>query len=351
VNRGVPIAAAPPEVLLQFACFADGPERRLSMMAIASSSVPAAILVVAVLLASVAFGQATDKTSKSPVRLNVLVTDKSNNPVMDLNQEDFLVLDEGKPQTLSFFEKRRIPVSYGLIVDNTGSSHAHVNEIIQAATTIVEGNSPEDQTFILRLMEGTAQVAVDWTSDKAALLQALSTMKDARGQMSLIDPIYACSEVIAKRLATEDVSRRRRAVIVISDGLERGSSKKMSELFSLLHKANIQIFAIGITRIRRAADLADDPYAGDASIRAANFLSGLTEETGGRAFFPATNSEMKAAADLIANCLRNQYIVGFDQVHDTKKGPLRKVRVRLLEGPNRDKYSVGYRKRYALSST
>lgn len=291
---------------------------------------------LAVLLCPIALAQSTPRTPQSLVKLNVLVTDKSDRPVMDLNQQDFLVLDEGKQQTLSFFQKKDLPVSYGLMVDNTGSMRPTQDYVIQVAKAIVSSNRPEDQTFILRLIDGKALLAADWTSDKTALINSLSIMNNANGMMSLIDSIYACSEEIAKQLNAEDIANRRRAIILITDGIERGSSKKMDELLSRLHKENIQVFAVGLGSQK------------DSRRQAAEFLKTLTEETGGRSLYLETKEEMKASAELIASYLRSQYVIGYSPVQDAKKDSMRKVRVKISDGPNRDKYSVTFHTRYSL---
>src|SRR5215210_7249716 len=114
---------------------------------------------MAVLLCPIALAQSTERTPQSLVKLNVLVTDKSDRPAMDLNQEDFLVFDDGKQQTLSFFQKKDIPISYGLIIDNTGSMRSSRSRVIQEAKAIVSNNRPEDQTFILRLISTKALLA------------------------------------------------------------------------------------------------------------------------------------------------------------------------------------------------
>jgi Ca-activated chloride channel homolog len=291
-----------------------------------------------VLLCPIALAQSTARTPQSLVKLNVLVTDKSDRPVMDLNQEDFLVFDEGKQQALSFFQKEDIPISYGLIVDNTGSMRSTRDYVIQVAKAIVSSNRPEDQTLILRLIDGKALLAADWTSDKTALLNSLSIMNNASGLGPLIDSIYACSEEIAKHLNAEDIANRRRAIILLTDGIERESSKKMDELLSRLHKENIQVFAIGFVFFK------------DTRKQAVKFLKTLTEETGGRSLYLETREKMKASAELIASYLRSQYVIGYSPSQDAKNNSLRKVRVKIIDGPNRDKYSITCRLRYSLLS-
>jgi Ca-activated chloride channel homolog len=304
---------------------------------------------MAILLCPIALAQSTERTPKSIVKLNVLVTDKSDRPVMDLNQEDFLVLDEGKPQALSFFQKKDIPISYGLIIDNTGSMRPLRSYVIQVAKAIVSSNRPEDQTFILSLIDGKALLAADWTSDKTALLNSLSIMNNASGAMPLIDSIYACSEEIAKHLNAEDIANRRRAIILMTDGIEKGSSKKMDELIKELYKDNVQVFTIGIIITFSTKGMPAGIFGKSLKERATDFLDRLAEETGGRSFYPKLETDLGNVAGLITSYMWSQYVIGHTATGTTSKDGYRKVSVKLINKPNLKKLTATTRLRYLVS--
>ena len=313
--------------------------RRLSVAALKRLPVVRSVSTfITILLCTIALAQSTARAPQSMVKLNVLVTDKSHRPAMDLNQEDFLVFDEGRQQAISFFQKKDIPVSYGLIVDNTGSMRSRRPDVIQVAKAIVSSNRPEDRAFILRLIDGQALLAADWASDKTALLNSLNAMKSANGMMSLIDSVYAGSEEFTRQSPAEDIADRRRAIILITDGIDRGSSKKMDELLSRLHKENIQVFAVGF----------DSPR--NTRWRAAELLETLAEKTGGRSLYLETREELEASAGLISSYLRSQYVIGYSRSRDAKNDSPRKVRVKIIDKPDRDKYSITSRLHYFLPS-
>jgi Ca-activated chloride channel homolog len=322
-------------------------ERRLSMAALKCPSVVHFVSsFMAVLLCPIALAQSTERAPQFLVKLNVIVTDKSDRPAMDLNQEDFLVFDEGKQQALSFFQKKDIPISYGLIIDHTGSMRSTQDYVIQVAKAVVSSNGPEDQTFILRLIHGEDLLAVDWTSDKTALLNRLSLMKGAGGIGSIIDTTSLCSAYIAKHLGSEDTASRRRAIILITDGIEKNSSKKMDELIKRLHKDNVQVFSIGIISTN---DVPAGIFGKSIKERATDFLDRLVEETGGRSFYPKSESDLGHVAGLVTSYMRSQYVIGYTATGTAGKDGYNKVRVRLVDESSLKKLTATARLRYLAS--
>lgn len=278
-------------------------------------------------------------------RITVLVTNKSNQPVMDLTQSDFIVLDDGKQQITSFFQKEDIPISYGLIVDNTGSMRPSAEEARLVAKMIVSNNKPQDKTFVMRLVDGRAERIADWTSDKTMLLSALNAVTRGSGAVSLIDSIHGCSEYIGKDQASKDIAKQRRVIILVTDGLDRDSPMTMAQLLGQLHKDNVQLFALGIRPLRQGA-VAPQRFPVEQSIA---FLNALTKETGGRSLFPKSESELRESAELISSYMKSQYVIGYSVAESVGDGSLREIAVYLTKAPGREKYLVSARHRYAVS--
>jgi Ca-activated chloride channel family protein len=301
---------------------------------------------IPLLMLSVALAQAPSNLPESSVKVHVLVTDKSKHPVTDLNQDDFLIFEGGKPQAISSFQKEEIPISYGLIIDNTGSMRPSLNKVRQVATAIVNNNRLQDQTFIARLIDGKVFIPSDWTSEKALLLNSLSFMNDAVGIMSIIDATYSCSEYIAKHLGSKDTASRRRAIILITDGFEKNSSKKMDELIKQLHKDNVQVFTIGIISTN---DMPAGVFGKSLKERATDFLDRLAEETGGRSFYPKSEGDLGNVAGLITSYMRSQYVIGYTATGTASKDGYRKVSVKLVDKPNLEKFTATTRLRYLVS--
>src|SRR5688572_14655309 len=119
------------------------------------SSLGAAVL--GLLLSGTAVAQETNQpvqpvSTPAAVKLNVLVLDNKNIPVTDLSKEDFQVFEGNTAQTISFFSKEHTPVSYGLLIDSSGSLKSQFKDVIGAASTVIKGNRPDDETFIVRFI-------------------------------------------------------------------------------------------------------------------------------------------------------------------------------------------------------
>jgi Ca-activated chloride channel family protein len=316
-----------------------------------SSFLPAAL--AALLLAACAHAQETIKKAEggpqsSTVLLNVLVTDdEQSQPVADLRQEDFQVFEGDAPQTISFFSKEDVPVSYGLLVDNSGSLRSQFGGVLEAARTVVKSNRPDDETFLVRFISSDKiQLVQDFTSDKERLLRHLDTLYVERGQTAVIDAIYVSAERLARHRPGEDLTLRRRALILITDGEERGSSFKKDELIKLLRKQNIQIFSIGLIK---ALDEEAGLISKSPRDKAVGLLKELAKETGGLAFFPRSPPELQAISKTIALHLHRQYVIGYTPAGKTGKGSYRKARIKLVDAPGRGKLKVVARPGYTAA--
>ena len=97
--------------------------------------------------------QAQQSSNPQPapaVRLSVIVTDGQNRAVSGLRQEDFQVLEDGVPQTISFFSSEELPVTYGFVIDNTGSLQRQIEQVVGAGRLLLRNKRPNDEAFIVR---------------------------------------------------------------------------------------------------------------------------------------------------------------------------------------------------------
>src|SRR3989440_4726684 len=131
------------------------------------------------------------KIDTNLVNLHVRVVDRFNRPVNDVRQDEFRVFENGVPQQLQFISKEEVPISYGLVVDNTGSLRNQINQVIEASKSIVESNKPGDEAFVVRFV-GSDEVKImqDFTADKQSLSEALDDMFVEGGQTAVIDAVY-----------------------------------------------------------------------------------------------------------------------------------------------------------------
>lgn len=279
---------------------------------------------------------------RSSVKLSVLVTDSLNRPVGDVRQDELRVFEDGAPQTISFFSKEEAPVIYGLVIDNSGSLKGKLSDVVEAGKSIVSGNKAEDETLLVRFV-GSDRIenVQDFTSTTQALRDALDELYIEEGQTALVDAVYVSTERVTQQKKTDSVFRRR-ALILITDGEDRASFYKEEQLLKRLRENDVQVFAIGLVGdLRGAGPLRRGPRG-----RAISFLRRLAEETGGRALFPNTSSELLSAADLIARYLRMQYVVGYNPPTKKRNNSFRRVQVKLADTVNRKKHTASTRAGY-----
>jgi len=287
--------------------------------------------------------QSPAQPAAQAVRLNVIVTDKSERFVADLRQEDFRVEEDGVPQPITHFAREMSPVSYAIVVDNSGSLRSLMNYIIGSAGLLVEANRPDDETMLVRFVAANnISVLQDFTANQAALLKALEGMYVEGGQTAVIDAVYLSAVRVAEHRAGESAPRRR-ALVLLTDGEDRSSFYKLSELQTLLRKTDVQVFAIGLLQNLEAEGGFIRKSAKDNAVK---LLDTLTQETGGRAFYPKKPQGLKEAITEISNYLRTQYVIGYQPANASRDGKFRKVQVKLNESASGAKRSVHTRSGY-----
>lgn len=307
-------------------------------MNLSRTIVAVAMIALAILLASPAKSVAENPQTPQPqmVILNVRVTDPSGNAVIDVPESRFQVTEDGVPQTISLFMDKEIPLSYGLLIDSSGSLRAQYKSVIDTAGRIISSNKPADDTFLVRFISSDImEVVQDTTSDKRALFDALGAFYIEAGQTAVIDGVYLGVDKLSKQKIDAN-NLRRRALVLVTDGEDRNSYYKKDDLFRLLASTDIQIFTIGFTKALK----------GKPRDRAIELLTQLANDTGGRTFFPSSNVELEIISRQIINDIRTQYVIGYvPSGNDTAKG-FHKVLVSVTEDPNKEKRAaitrVGY---------
>lgn len=302
----------------------------------------ASLACTALALAGVNNQQAPGVLPQPLVKLSVLVTDKLNRPVGDVRRDELRVFEDGAPQTISFFSSEEVPISYGLVIDNSGSLKGLLNSVVEAGKAIINGNQPEDETLLVRFV-GSDRIEnlQDFTSTTAALNDALDELYVEEGQTALIDAVYVSVGRVAEYKRSDSLFRRR-ALVLITDGEDRASFYKEDQLFKRLRESGVQVFAIGLVgELRGAGPLRTGPRG-----RAVNFLRRLAEETGGRALFPGTPAELLNAANQASRYLHTQYVVGYRPTPKKRNDPFRRVRVKLTGTVNRESHTASTRAGY-----
>ena len=291
------------------------------------------MLTLALLVCSNAFSQpSTLERGTAPqvrtelVILNVRVTDAQSHAVVDVPQSNFKIFEDGVEQKIELFSKEQVPLIYGLIVDNSGSMRSALPAVVKTGIRIVKSNKPDDEAFLIRFISSDKiQVVQETTADSDLLVRGLETLYVEGGASAVIDGIYLAAEKLAKQPTNN--TDRRRALVLVTDGEDLNSFYKREQLFQLLGSTNIQVYAIGFTGYFKPQN----------QERAKNLLIQLATDTGGRAFFPSSASELESIADEIVNDIRTQYIIGYAPTGNDRNKSFHKIEVSIANDPQQQK--------------
>ena len=269
------------------------------------------------------------------VTLNVRVIDRNNRPIGDVRQSEFHVLEDGVPQPIEYFTREEVPISYGLAVDTSGSMRSQLQSVIDAGKTIINTNRKGDETFLVRFISSDKiETVQDFTSNQEYLIDGLDSFYVEGGQTAVIDAVYLTADHVAEYKKGDDNDRRRRALIVITDGEDRSSFYSPEKLFARLREADVQIYVIGFVN---ELDKEGGLIRKSPRDKAVNLLNKIATETGGRAFFPQSISELPQIANEIVRDLRTQYVVAYNPTNKMRDGSFRSIKVAVDESSSRDK--------------
>lgn len=270
------------------------------------------------------------------VNVNVRVVDRNNRPINNLRQSEFKILEDGVPQKIDFFSQSEVPTNYALVVDNSGSLRSQLDKVIEAGKVLVNTNRQDDESMIIRFVgKEKIEILQNFTPSKEDLEYAIDQMFIEGGQTALIDAVYlAVQEVDKYEKSQKFEDRRRRAIVLVTDGEDRNSYYKENQLFDLLKEADVQIYVVGFV-----GDLPKDGgFIGkSAQSKAKAFLDRLASESGGKAYYPESPNDLPALARDISSELRTQYSIGYIPTNDRHDGTYRAIRVSVADGPGNQK--------------
>lgn len=278
------------------------------------------------------------------VTMNLIVTNGANNSVDDIAKGDLKVFEDKVEQTILLLEKNERPVDCGIIIDTSQSFRKVLSAVLEAVRLIINDNRSADEIFIERFISSEKiETLQDFTSDKELLLASVKSLNVEEGQSAILDALYLAAEHTAKH-AQKD---RRQALVLITDGEDRASFYKLEHVVKALRRANQQVFIIGITALLdQEAGLINRESARD---KAEKLLTTIAEETGGRLFIAQKVGEMAQAVTEINHDLHGQFALSYRPTNNEKKG-FRKVEVKIVEAPDRKKWTAITRRGYYLNA-
>ena len=214
--------------------------------------------------------------SDQVTRLSIVITDRAGHSVFDVRKEDLQLLVDGVPQTLEYFARDQRPLTCGLLIDASGSVRHMLPTLMSAAKTIVAGLQPTDEAFVGRFVgRDNFRIVRELTADREALNAAINDIYVEGGQTAVIDAVDKGLRYMDENRAADP--SRRRILVLVTDGEDRASRMNDPKaLFSVLRNSDVQVFAIGLTKLANLQSPAE---------KAIELLKGLADHSGGRALF------------------------------------------------------------------
>jgi len=272
------------------------------------------------------------------VVLHATVLDRKGRQVNDLRQENFRVYEEGVLQKLSVFSHADIPVTMGIVIDDSGSMKEKRPAVNSAAVTFVRTSNPQDQVFVVNFND---VYYLDTPGDFAANIEELKSALDkidSRGGTALYDALYASLDHI--KLGNRD----KKVLLAVTDGEDNASRYSLDELLGSARKSNSVIYAIGLLGSDEPGGLFKIRHA--SARRAQKVLEKVVQTTGGQAYFPRSLEEVESTCVQIARDIRNQYTLAYYPTNAKKDGTFRNVTVDAFASRSRDKLVVRARPGY-----
>jgi VWFA-related protein len=251
--------------------------------------------------------------------LHATVVDKSGHLVTNLPQGAFQVYEDGVQQQVKYFRREDIPVSLGLVIDNSGSMRDKRQKVESAALTLVKSSNPQDEIFVVNFNdEAFLDTKKDFTNDVKELEEALTKI-DARGGTAMRDALRMSIDHVK-----EKGKKDKKALLVVTDGNDNASIVTLENLVKSAQQSEVLIYAVGVLNEEDKRE----------AKRARRALDALAEATGGQAYYPNELADVEKIAQQVAHDIRNQYTIAYSPLKQELDNTYRQIKV-VVNGPNR----------------
>jgi Ca-activated chloride channel family protein len=242
------------------------------------------------------------------VLLHATVIDDKQRMVTNLDKNAFAVFENGTPQTIKSFRHEDVPISLGIVIDNSGSMREKRAKVAKAAVNLVRASNPQDEVFVVNFSD---EYFLDQPfTNKINLLQEALEKYETRGGTALYDAVVASADELKRHGKLQ-----KKILFVVTDGEDDASRESLEQAVRRLQEENgPTVYAIGV--------LSDERQR-----RAKRALQTMAERTGGIAFFPRTLDEVDSISSAVARDIRNQYTIGYKPTTPKSAGGYRTIRV------------------------
>ena len=257
------------------------------------------------------------RTGVDLVLIPAIVTDRKGATVNGLQRDQFTVLEDKVAQPIVAFSTEEAPCSVGVEIDLSTSMHDRLPAAITAVREFLKTANPGDESFLLTVGSRPKKL-LSFTPDLEAIGRFLSGAQ-TEGNTALIDTVYLSLNQM------RSARHGRRAILIVSDGMDNESRYSAAELMRRAQEADVQVHSIrigGDSGGRKPIERAEEQNG-------IALLQDLARHTGGLSFSPAQPDEMVAAAARISKAVRNQYVVGYCRSGPATNGRWRRLEVKV----------------------
>lgn len=296
------------------------------------------LVIAAVLLAApvASLAQAPDagptptfRSTAEIVALAVTVVDERDDHLAGLGLSDFVVLEDGVEQPLSYFAAAATPIDITLLVDASASMGDKMGVVRQAVRGLTGSLRPRDRAALVEFRETTTERQA-MTGDRAALDRAIDRIVP-EGDTALYTALYVT--LSQRRTAPRGQDVRRQAVVVLSDGDDTASLVGFADVLDKAQRSGVAVYAVALQSPTAEKGMLRRDGGSTPSTDGERALSQLARETGGVAFFPARLDELRDVYRVIGEELGRQYLIGYAPRAAGDVGSWRRVMVRLPAHP------------------
>jgi len=256
-------------------------------------------------------GAYTLRVNANLVVLSATVVDQHNALVSGLIQDEFQVYEDHVLQSIKHFSHEDLPVTVGLVIDNSGSMGPKRADIINAALSFARSSNPRDQMFVVNFNEHVTYglpAGTPFTDRQDQLRSALAAIHTI-GETALYDAIASAINHLKQGSCDKKV------LIVISDGGDNASKHSLAQVIAMAKTSDAIIYTIGIF----------DEQDGDQN---PGVLKRFAKETGGEAFFPESPKDIISICEGIARDIRTQYTLTYVPTIASQDGSYRALEVK-----------------------
>ena len=289
-------------------------------MRLRSNHICAGVLIV---LAAIALSaqsriqeEATFRADARLVVLHATVVNKGGHLLTDLTQKAFHVYENGVEQPIKKFLREDVPVSMGLIVDNSGSMRTKRQRVEASALALVKASNPHDEVFSVNFND-EAFLDQPFTSDIKELERGLAKI-DSRGGTAMRDAIRMSIDYLK-----ENGKKDKKVLVVVTDGDDNNSSGTLENLVKAAQQSEVLIYTVGLLSEEEKRE----------AKRATRALNAIAEATGAKSYYPKELKDVDGVCQQVAHDIRSQYIIEYSPTNPALDGSFRQIKV-VANGPN-----------------